>query len=195
MPAEALRAKAGDGELMILNYLAQVRDLARRNPPLAAAAIVAVVGALALCTVYFFQYVLLLAPCPLCLEQRYAFYVCVPLAALLWLGANHGASRKVLLLGFLVIAGVMLWNTGLSAYHAGVEWKLWQGPTDCSGPIDKFGSVGNMLNQLQRISLVRCDEASWRFLGISLAGWDVPLSLSLAAVAAWGAKASFARQD
>ena len=173
------------------DYLA----LARKNPPLAAAAIVAVVGALALCTVYFFQYVLLLAPCPLCLEQRYAFYVCVPLAALLWLGANHGASRKVLLLGFLVIAGVMLWNTGLSAYHAGVEWKLWQGPTDCSGPIDKFGSVGNMLNQLQRISLVRCDEASWRFLGISLAGWDVPLSLSLAAVAAWGAKASFARQD
>ncbi|MSO68613.1 MAG: disulfide bond formation protein B [Pseudolabrys sp.] len=176
---------------MISDYLTQ----ARVQPPLAAAAIVAVAGALALCTVYFFQYVLLVAPCPLCLEQRYAFYAAVPLAALLWLGASHGASRKVLILGFVVIAAIMLWNTGLATYHAGVEWKLWAGPTDCSGPIDKFGSVRDMVNQLQRISLVRCDEASWRFLGLSLAGWNVPLSLALAAVAAWGAKASFARQE
>jgi len=180
---------------MTSDYLTATLSSARRDPPLAAAALIAVIGALALCTVYFFQYVLLLAPCPLCLEQRIAFYISVPLACLLLLGANHGASRKVLLLGFLVIAGVMLWNAGLSVFHAGVEWKLWQGPTDCSGPIDKFGSVGNMLNQLQRISLVRCDEASWRFLGISLAGYDVPLSLGLAAVAAWGAKASFVRQE
>ena len=89
----------------------------------------------------------------------------------------------------------MLWNTGLSAYHAGVEWKFWQGPTDCSGPIDKFGSVRDMMNQLQRISLVRCDEVSWRFLGLSLAGWNVLVSLGLAAVAAWGALASLARQS
>ena len=176
---------------MMADYLA----LARRNPPLAAAAIVAVVGALTICGFLFFQYVMLLAPCPLCLEQRYAFYVCVPLAAMLWLGAGHGASRKVLLLGFLVIAAAMLWNTGLAVYHSGVEWKLWQGPIDCSGPIDKIGSVGNMMNQLQRISLVRCDEASWRFLGISLSGYDALVSLGLAVVAAWGAKASYARLD
>ena len=117
----------------------------------------------------------------------------MPLAALLWLGASHGASRKVLMLGFVVIAGFMLWNSGLATYHAGVEWKFWQGPTDCSGPIDKIGSVGNMLNQLQRISLVRCDEAAWSFLGISLSGYDVLVSLFLALVAAWGAKAAYAR--
>ena len=44
------------------------------------------------------------------------------------------------------------------------------------------------MNQLNnRISLIRCDEAAWRFLGISLAGYDVLLSFFLAAVAAWGA--------
>ena len=173
------------------DYLA----LARNNPPLAAAAIIAVVGALTICGFYFFQYVMLLAPCPLCLEQRYAFYVCVPLALLLWLGANHGASSKVLIAGFLVIAVFMLWNTGLSAYHAGVEWKFWPGPNDCSGPIDKFGSVRDLLNQLQRISLVRCDEVTWSFLGLSLAGWDVLVSLSLAAVAAWGVRGTRVRQQ
>jgi disulfide bond formation protein DsbB len=87
----------------------------------------------------------------------------------------------------------MLWNTGLSIYHAGVEWKFWAGPTDCSGPITSFGSAGNLLKQLQDIKIVRCDEAAWRFLGISLAGYDALVSLFLAAIAAWGVKASLAR--
>ena len=43
------------------------------------------------------------------------------------------------------------------------------------------------MQQLQRISLVRCDEASWRFLGVSLSGYDVLVSLFLVAVAGWGA--------
>ena len=97
----------------------EYRDLACREPQVTAAAVIAVVGALAIATVYFFQYVLLILPCPLCLEQRIAFYFSIPLAAMLWLGANHGAARKVMLLGFLAIMLAMLWNTGLSLYHAG----------------------------------------------------------------------------
>lgn len=170
--------------------LARTCESLHRDPPKSAAAIVFVIGVLTMAAVYYVQYVMLLAPCPLCLEQRMAFYVCIPLAALLWLGASYGASKKVLVLGFIVILGFMLWNTGLSGYHAGVEWKFWQGPTDCSGPIDKIGSVGNMLNQLQRISLVRCDEAAIRIFGISLSGYDALVSLFLALVAAWGAKSS-----
>ena len=169
--------------------------LLRRDPPGAAAAIVAVVGALTICGFFFFQYVLGYPPCPLCLDQRNAFYVGVPLAALLWLGANHDASSKVMIAGFAVIAAVMLWNTGLSVYHAGVEWKFWPGPADCSGPINSLGSASNMLKQLQNIRIVRCDEAAWRFLGISLAGYDVLVSLFLAVVAAWGLKASLARPN
>lgn len=172
------------------DYLA----LTRRDPALAAAAVVAGVGLLTICGFLFFEFVLGYPPCPLCLEQRNAFYVGVPLAALLCLGASYGASSKVMIAGFAVIIAVMLWNTGLSAYHAGVEWKLWAGPTDCSGPINSLGSTGNLLKQLQNIRIVRCDEAAWRFLGISLAGYDVLVSLFLAWVAAWGLAASLARQ-
>jgi disulfide bond formation protein DsbB len=175
--------------------IARLSALIRAKPDAAAAAAVAIVGALTICSVYFFQYVLGYPPCPLCLEQRMAYYVSVPLAALLWLGANYGAARKVLLLGFLAISAAMLWNTGLSAYHAGVEWKFWTGPTDCSGPIDSLGSADSLLKQLQSIRIVRCDEAAWRFLGISLAGYDVVVSLFLAAVATWGVKASLARRN
>jgi disulfide bond formation protein DsbB len=169
--------------------------LLRRDPPVAAAAIVTVTGALTICGFFFFQYVLGYPPCPLCLDQRNAFYVSVPLAALLWLGANHGVSSKVMIAGFAVIAAIMLWNAGLSAYHAGVEWKFWPGPADCSGPINSLGSASDMLKRLQDIRIVRCDEAAWRFFGISLAGYDVLVSLFLAAIGAWGVKASLARRS
>jgi disulfide bond formation protein DsbB len=167
--------------------------LLRKDPVVSAAAIVFAVGLATTGGFFFFEYVLGYPPCPLCLDQRMAFYAGVPLAALLWLGARHGAARKVLLLGFLAVAALMLWNSGLSAFHAGVEWKFWPGPTDCSGPINSLGSAGSLLNQLQDIRIVRCDEAAWRLFGISLAGYDVLVSLFLVAVAACGAKAAWLR--
>ena len=165
----------------------------RNNPPLAAAALVALIGLATIGGFFFFEYVVGLTPCPMCLEERNAYYVSVPLAALLWLGAGYGAGRKVLLLGFLVIAGIMLWNAGFAAYHAGVEWKLWPGPTDCTGPINTFGPAKDLMQSLGHISVARCDQAAWRFLGLSLAGWDVVVSLVLAAIALYGAKIAYSR--
>jgi len=172
-----------------------VFSLTRENPQKMAAAMIVVIGALTICGFFYFQYVLGYPPCPLCLEQRNAYYICVPLAALLWLGAGHGAARKVILAGFAVIALAMLWNTGLSAYHAGVEWKFWAGPQDCSGPINGLGTAGSLLKSLQDIRIVRCDEAAWRFLGISLAGYDVLVSLLLAVVALGGIKTAIDAND
>jgi disulfide bond formation protein DsbB len=167
----------------------------RERPIRTAAVVVALGGAAAILGVWFFQYGLGLKPCPLCLEQRYAFYFGIPLAVLVVLGESVGASRKVLIAALLVLAAGMLWNTGLSTYHAGVEWKWWPGPRDCSGPLDNLGSGGGLLSQLQSISVVRCDEAAWRFLGISLAGYDVLVSLALAVVAGWGVVAGLRQQD
>jgi disulfide bond formation protein DsbB len=72
-----------------------------------------------------------------------------------------------------------------------VEWKWWQGPQECSGALDDLGSAGGLLSKLQSITVVRCDEAAWRFLGLSLAGYNVIISLALAAIAAWAAKAEW----
>jgi disulfide bond formation protein DsbB len=160
-------------------------DALRARPIAAAALAVAIGGAATILGVWFFQYVLGYMPCPLCLEQRYAFYFGIPLALLVVLGESAGASRKVLLLALFAIAAGMVWNTGLSAFHAGVEWKWWPGPRECSGPLDSLGA-GNLLRDLQSIHIARCDEAAWRFLGISLAGYDVLISAALAAIAGWG---------
>src|SRR5260370_29342392 len=93
------------------------------RPTLSAAIAVAVVGAATILGAWFFQYGLGLNPCPLCLEQRYAYYFAVPLAVLVALGDQAGASRKVLIGAFVAIAAGMLWNAGLGVYHSGVEWN------------------------------------------------------------------------
>ncbi len=158
------------------------------DPALAAPLAIAGIGAATLIGAWIFEYGFGIQPCPLCLEQRIAYYFAIPLAALLALGAAAGASRKVFVLGLLAIAVGMIWNAGLGAYHSGVEWGWWKGPQDCAGPINDLGGAGGLLKQLQSIRIVRCDEVQWRFLGLSLAGYNVLISLALAAIALWGAR-------
>ncbi len=171
--------------------LAQVSHFARTQPVAAAAVAISAVGLATVAGFLFFQYVLGYPPCPLCLEQRIAFYVAIPLAVMILLGLTVGASRKVLLLALLAIAAAMAWNAGLGVYHSGIEWHWWPGPQDCSGPANNFGPAGDLLKRLQDIRVVRCDEAAWRFLGLSLAGYNVLISLALACAALWGAIAAW----
>src|SRR5262249_7322715 len=117
------------------------------------------------------------------------YYAAIPLAAIVALGAARGAPRPLVVGGLALLALAMLCGAAIAFYHAGVEWKWWPGPRDCSGPLEQLGSR-NLLEQLQTISIVRCDEAPWRLLGLSLAGYNVLISLALAAVAAWGIAAT-----
>jgi disulfide bond formation protein DsbB len=157
-----------------------------QNSALLAALAITVVAAATLAGAWFFQLVLDIRPCPLCLEQRYAYYLAVPLGALTALLAARHAPRHWLMAGFVILLAAALGNAYLGGYHAGVEWKLWQGPTDCSGPILDLGSAGNLLQRLDTVKVVRCDEVQWRFLGLSLAGYNVLISLLMAAIALWG---------
>jgi disulfide bond formation protein DsbB len=153
---------------------------------LSAARAIAVIAAATLAGAWFFQLVLDIRPCPLCLEQRYAYYLAIPLGALTALAAGRAAPRAVLVAGLVILAAAALGNAGLGIYHAGVEWHFWQGPTDCSGPVGNLGSAGNLLERLDTVKVIRCDEVQWRFLGLSLAGYNVLISLLMAALAAWG---------
>jgi len=161
----------------------------RASPAVTAALIVAIVGAAAIGGAWYFQFMLKYQPCPLCLEQRVPHYIGIPLALVVAFAAWRGAPRTLVIGGLIVLAGLMLWTAGIAVFHAGVEWKLWAGPTECSGA-PTFGPAGSLLNRLNDIIVVRCDEAAWRFLGISLAGYNALISTALAAVALLGAKAA-----
>ena len=156
------------------------------NPALMAALAVTVIAAATLAGAWFFQLVLDIRPCPLCLEQRYAYYLAVPLGALSALAAARGAPRAVLYAGLAILAAAAFGNAWLGAYHAGVEWGFWQGPTDCTGPVGNLGSAGNLLERLDTVKVIRCDEVQWRFLGLSLAGYNFLISLLMAAIAISG---------
>jgi disulfide bond formation protein DsbB len=158
-----------------------------RGHPAAAAALALFALSLAtLCGAWFFEYVVKLPPCPLCLEQRIPYDVVIPLSLLMALAAIVRAPPTLLAVGFVVIMIAALSGAALGTYHAGVEWHFWAGPADCTGPLTDLTAGGSLLNQLQSINVVRCDEAAWRFLGISLAGYNVLISLALAAIAAFG---------
>ena len=156
------------------------------NPALMAALAIMVVAAATLAGAWFFELVLDIRPCPLCLEQRYAYYLAVPIAALAALAAARHAPRQVLIGAFTILLIAALGNAWLGGYHAGVEWKFWPGPTECSGPIGNLGSAGNLLERLDTVKVIRCDEVQFRFLGISLAGYNALISLLMAAIAVWG---------
>ena len=156
------------------------------NPALMAALAITLVALATLAGAWFFQLVLDIRPCPLCLEQRYAYYLALPLAAFVAFFAARGAPRQLVMAGFVILLIAALANAWLGGYHAGVEWQFWPGPTDCSGPLVDFGKAGNLLEQLDKVKVVRCDEVQWRFLGLSLAGYNVLISLLMAAIAAWG---------
>lgn len=158
----------------------------RDQTAVAAGLVVAVVGAAVILGAYYFQYVLNYLPCPLCLQQRIPYYIAIPLGLVVAGGGRFGAPRWLVIGGLAVIALALVVNAGIAGFHAGVEWKWWEGPKDCSGPLTNFGGPGGLMSQLQNIHVVRCDEAAWRFLGLSLAGWNVPISLGLALVALWG---------
>ena len=163
------------------------------RPAVAAAIAVAVAGAATILGAWFFQYGLGLRPCPLCLEQRIPYYVAIPLAVIVAIAAARSAPRSIVAGGLALLVAAMLIGAALGVYHSGVEWKWWAGPQDCSGPLDPLGS-GSLLDKLQGgINVVRCDEAAWRFLGLSLAGYNVLISLALAAIAAWGLAAEARR--
>jgi len=178
----AARRRHGNESGMRQTWVEQFRE----EPPAIAALAIFVIAAATLGGAWFFQLVLKYPPCPMCLEERIAYHIVIPLSLLMTLAGLARAPRTLLTVGFIVIIIVALSGAGLSAYHAGVEWHFWKGPTDCTGPISDIKSSGALLNQLQNINVVRCDEAAWRLLGISLAGYNALISLLIAAVAACG---------
>jgi disulfide bond formation protein DsbB len=125
------------------------------------------------------------APCELCLTQRYAFYAAIPLALLTAFLAGrsaHGLARA----GFALLALVFAASAVLAAYHAGVEYHWWAGPTACTGGPGSL-DVNDLVKALDSVKVVRCDEVQLRIAGLSLAGWNVIASAVLAVYAALAA--------
>ncbi len=151
----------------------------------AALAVLAITG-ITIAAAWGFQLIGGYIPCPLCLQQRWPYYAVIPLAfAVFMLSRTHGAIGFVR--GGLVVCGlIMLVSAGMGGHHSGVEWGWWEGPAACAGGAGL--STDSVLPDLNNMTVVRCDEVQWRFLGLSFAGWNFVISLITALIAFRGAR-------
>ncbi len=127
-----------------------------------------------------FQYIGGLAPCEMCIWQRWPHGFAIA-AGLIGGGlvALDVLPRNIArYLALAAIAGIVI-SGAIGVFHAGVEWKLWPGPSECTG----FGYVPGQ-EDFKPLQIVRCDEAQWRLFGISLAGYNAIFSFAAAAIAA-----------
>ena len=112
------------------------------------------------------------APCKMCIWQRY------PPAAAIVLGALAFFVPLPALIAFGALAA--LTTAGIGGYHMGVEQGWWEGPTSCSaGAIDNMDPDA-LFDQIMAAPLIRCDEIAWQLAGVSMAGWNMVISLVLA---------------
>ncbi|OSQ47261.1 disulfide bond formation protein B [Marivita geojedonensis] len=118
-----------------------------------------------------FQHIGGLPPCKLCIWQRYPHVVAIALGAV----ALRFGNAAVAWLGALAA----LATAAVGAYHTGVERGWWEGPTTCtSGPIGGL-STDELFDQIMNAPLVRCDEVPWEMFGLSMASWNMVISLVL----------------
>jgi len=130
---------------------------------------------------WFFELALGLAPCPMCLTQRWPYYIGLPILLVALVMIKKG-NRNTAIICILATAALFIAGGFYAGFHSGVEWRLWEGPAGCSGGEDLSGSVGNLLQDLKTATVVSCVDAAWRFLGISLAGYNVIISATIAAL-------------
>lgn len=140
---------------------------------LAACAAAILIGALG------FQYLGGLAPCPLCIWQRYALIVAMMLALGSALSMDNTARVLLILAGVAFVA-----SAGIGGFQVGVEQGWWQGSQACTGGQPTPATLDQLITQAQGKLPARCDEVAWSLFGISLAGYNFLISLALAAIAA-----------
>lgn len=120
-----------------------------------------------------FQYLGGLFPCALCLWQRWPHLAAV-LLALLGLKVR-GAALPVL------GAIAALATAAIGGFHVGVEQGWWAGLESCTGAGITGLSMDTLLDPTAAApGVVRCDQIAWTFAGVSMAGWNMILSLGLA---------------
>ena len=157
----------------------------RLASPFAAALLILAVSIAAIAGAFVYE-ALGYLPCELCYKERVPYYAAFALAPLAGFAARRG--RAWIMRGlFALLVLLFLGNAALSVYHSGVERKIFAGPSDCSGPLNSAASVEDFMKQLKTVKVVRCDEPSLYVLGLSLANWNVLISVVLAGVALFGA--------
>jgi disulfide bond formation protein DsbB len=112
-----------------------------------------------------------LAPCALCLWERWPYRLIV-LLGLVAAVLPRGAARALLWIVVLVAFA----DAALATVHVGVEQHFWPSPLpECAAPRFSSGSVADMLKSMPRQPAKPCDSPSFLIPGlpVSMAAMDL----------------------
>jgi len=116
-------------------------------------------------------------PCQMCLYEQKIFMATggLSLFSLLLLPARW-QYYAILLLGLVFFGGALT-----AAYHVAIQHHWVDLPAFCSSQdFSAFDSIEALKEQMLKTPLVRCDQVTWSFLGLSLAAYNAIVSLFLA---------------
>jgi len=135
-----------------------------------------------LAAAHAFETFAFLAPCPLCLRQREVYWAILAMtitALILW----QIRQNPRFIMAFNIMLGlIFLTGAVVAAYHAGVEYKFWPAPSGCLADVVDMNTI-DLSNLNQRQGAPSCLDDPWKGrYGLSMAGWNALVSLTLAAI-------------
>ncbi len=144
-----------------------------------APALLAAGGILVINAALFLQFGLGVQPCVLCVYQRIPYLVVATLGTT---ALVFGRRRRVRVALLALSALALLIGCAIAVFHLGIENHWWAGTAGCGVP-PPAATVEELRARLLTGPVVRCDEVSWSLFGISLAGYNIPLTLAMATFA------------
>jgi disulfide bond formation protein DsbB len=119
-----------------------------------------------------------LAPCELCLKERWPWIAAIAISLVATTTSRRPTSPRIA----LMLAAVFVIGGALAFYHVGVEQHWFAGPSACTAAAGTPTTLEALKAQLLHQQPVRCDEPAWALFGISLAGWNLLASLAMAGI-------------
>jgi len=147
---------------------------------------VLLVSAVVLGTALASQYVGGLAPCELCLLQRWPWAVAIVISIVVLFAGERGPLLWVA----LILALVFAIGSALAFYHVGVEQHWYPGPSACTANGSRAASVEELRQQLLHQQPVQCDQPGFSLFGVTMAGWNLAASLIMTGLCLAAAEAA-----
>lgn len=146
--------------------------------------IMALIAAASLAMAITAQYAFDLAPCILCVIQRYPYGIVVVLGVLGFISSFKCKEVVSIIMGLIGVTFIA--NSIIAFYHTGVELHWWKSFLEGCAVPDMIGNMDKILADIQsRTEAVRCDEIPWAdpILNLSMANYNVVFCLGLGVIA------------